>query len=113
VNKFERIFVDQIASTKSVKNLCFAAVSATRLQPLHPHPPSNRVVLSRRQIDCAAKNGEAEGDVPPFGKGAARRVVVTGMGVVSSLGHDPAQFYDNLLAGKSGISLIESFDACE
>ena len=26
-----------------------------------------------------------------------RRVVVTGMGVVTSLGHDPQQFYDNLL----------------
>lgn len=103
--------MDQIASTKSLTNFCFAAVSATRLQALHP--PSNRVVSSRRQIYCAAKNGEAEGDAPPFGKGAARRVVVTGMGVVSSLGHDPAQFYDNLLAGKSGISLIESFDACE
>lgn len=26
-----------------------------------------------------------------------RRVVVTGMGVVTSLGHDPNEFYDNLL----------------
>ncbi len=26
-----------------------------------------------------------------------RRVVVTGLGVVSSLGHDPKEFYDNLL----------------
>jgi hypothetical protein len=50
---------------------------------------------------------------PSFGKGAARRVVITGMGVVSSLGHDTTEFYDNLLAGKSGISLIESFDACK
>lgn len=39
-----------------------------------------------------------------------RRVVVTGMGVVSCLGHDPDTFYNNLLAGKSGISEIESFD---
>ncbi|XP_077253004.1 3-oxoacyl-[acyl-carrier-protein] synthase II, chloroplastic-like isoform X5 [Tasmannia lanceolata] len=31
-----------------------------------------------------------------------RRVVVTGMGVVTSLGHDPDSFYDNLLEGKSG-----------
>lgn len=39
-----------------------------------------------------------------------RRVVVTGMGVETPLGHDPHTFYDNLLQGNSGISPIESFD---
>lgn len=39
-----------------------------------------------------------------------RRVVVTGMGVVSPLGHDPDVFYNNLLEGNSGISMIETFD---
>lgn len=39
-----------------------------------------------------------------------RRVVVTGMGVVSPLGHDPDSYYENLLAGRSGISEIEGFD---
>ncbi|CAN6880042.1 hypothetical protein Bca4012_071006 [Brassica carinata] len=39
-----------------------------------------------------------------------RRVVVTGMGVETPLGHDPHTFYENLLQGKSGISHIESFD---
>ncbi len=43
----------------------------------------------------------AQRDGPP------RRVVITGMGVVSSLGHDHDEFYNNLLAGKSGISMIE------
>eukprot|EP00955_Chlamydomonas_euryale_P082304 363696-Chlamydomonas_euryale.AAC.19 len=33
------------------------------------------------------------------------------MGVVSPLGHEHGEFYDNLLAGKSGISMIEGFDA--
>ena len=50
---------------------------------------------------------------PPYGKGASRRVVVTGQGVVSSLGHETDEFYSNLLAGKSGISEIESFDASD
>lgn len=40
-------------------------------------------------------------------EGSKRRVVVTGMGVVSSLGHEHDEFYNNLLAGKSGVSLIE------
>ncbi|XP_062211492.1 3-oxoacyl-[acyl-carrier-protein] synthase II, chloroplastic-like [Phragmites australis] len=39
-----------------------------------------------------------------------RRVVVTGMGVVTPLGHDPDEFYNNLLQGLSGISEIEAFD---
>lgn len=39
-----------------------------------------------------------------------RRVVVTGMGVVTPLGHDPDEFYNNLLRGISGISEIEAFD---
>ena len=41
-----------------------------------------------------------------------KRIVVTGMGVVSSVGHDLDTFFDNLCAGKSGLSAIESFD-CE
>jgi len=40
-----------------------------------------------------------------------RRVVVTGMGVVSPLGNNADEFYNNLLEGKSGISNIEGFDA--
>lgn len=36
--------------------------------------------------------------------------MVTGQGVVSSLGHNPDEFYMNLLAGKSGISMIDGWD---
>ncbi|XP_022730990.1 3-oxoacyl-[acyl-carrier-protein] synthase II, chloroplastic-like [Durio zibethinus] len=42
-----------------------------------------------------------------------RRVVVTGMGVVTPLGHDPDVFYNNLLEGVSGISEIETFDCAQ
>lgn len=42
-----------------------------------------------------------------------RRVVVTGLGVVTPLGHDPDVFYNNLLDGVSGISEIETFDCAE
>lgn len=46
-----------------------------------------------------------------FGKkDPKRRVVVTGLGVVSSLGIGVEDFWKNLIAGKSGISEIESFD---
>ena len=40
-----------------------------------------------------------------------RRVVITGMGVVSSLGCQLNTFFDNIRSGVSGISPIKSFDA--
>ena len=39
-----------------------------------------------------------------------RRVVVTGLGVVSSIGIGWEEFWKNLIAGKSGIKKITSFD---
>ena len=40
-----------------------------------------------------------------------RRVVITGLGVVSSLGHDIDTFWQSLLAGQCGIDKITQFDA--
>src|SRR6185295_18996729 len=39
-----------------------------------------------------------------------RRVVVTGMGMVTPLGNDVATNWENLLAGRSGIKPISRFD---
>ena len=39
-----------------------------------------------------------------------RRVVVTGMGMVTALGTDVASSWDGLVAGRSGVRTIESFD---
>lgn len=39
------------------------------------------------------------------------RVVITGYGVVSSIGNSPEEFWDNLKAGKTGIGPITHFDA--
>jgi 3-oxoacyl-[acyl-carrier-protein] synthase II len=41
------------------------------------------------------------------------RVVITGMGVMTSLGQDLETFWSNLTSGKSGISMIEHFDVTE
>jgi 3-oxoacyl-[acyl-carrier-protein] synthase II len=40
-----------------------------------------------------------------------RRVVITGMGVVSPLGSSVDAFWDGLISGRSGIAPIEAFDA--
>ena len=42
-----------------------------------------------------------------------RRVVVTGLGMLSPLGNDVNTTWNNILAGKSGIGPITSFDASE
>ncbi|RAV19993.1 beta-ketoacyl-ACP synthase II [Paenibacillus contaminans] len=43
----------------------------------------------------------------------AQRVVVTGMGVMTAIGHDLDTFWSSLMEGKSGVSLVESFDVSE
>jgi 3-oxoacyl-[acyl-carrier-protein] synthase II len=40
-----------------------------------------------------------------------KRVVVTGMGAISALGHNVDEFWTNLLAGKCGIDRVTLFDA--
>jgi 3-oxoacyl-[acyl-carrier-protein] synthase II len=40
----------------------------------------------------------------------SRRVVITGIGVLSPIGHDPAAFWQSLLAKKSGVRTIRSID---
>jgi 3-oxoacyl-[acyl-carrier-protein] synthase II len=42
-----------------------------------------------------------------------RRVAITGLGVVSPVGIGLEDFWNNLLAGHSGVSVIEQFDASE
>lgn len=42
-----------------------------------------------------------------------RRVVVTGLGMLSPLGNTPGATWENLLLGKSGISNIEHFDTSD
>src|SRR4030042_3179797 len=39
-----------------------------------------------------------------------KRVVITGLGVISSIGIGWEEFWDSLLKGKSGISPVSSFD---
>jgi 3-oxoacyl-[acyl-carrier-protein] synthase II len=40
-----------------------------------------------------------------------RRVVITGMGIVSPIGNDKETFWKNLVAGKSGVDLFTAFDS--
>lgn len=47
------------------------------------------------------------------GNWTERRVVITGMGVVSPVGQDVNTFWNNLIAGQCGVERITSFDASQ
>ncbi|XP_057505221.1 3-oxoacyl-[acyl-carrier-protein] synthase II, chloroplastic-like [Actinidia eriantha] len=85
---------------------------------------SKTVPVTRRQrrMNSAAQSGNAVAlAVQPIQEDAIkkkplskkRRVVVTGLGVVTPLGFDADIFYNNLLEGISGISEIEAFDCAQ
>ncbi|HBM17495.1 MAG TPA: beta-ketoacyl-[acyl-carrier-protein] synthase II [Lentisphaeria bacterium] len=42
-----------------------------------------------------------------------RRIVITGMGVISSVGNNVNEFWDSIVSGKSGIDLVTHFDTTE
>ncbi|MFC3907476.1 beta-ketoacyl-ACP synthase II [Legionella dresdenensis] len=42
-----------------------------------------------------------------------RRVVVTGMGAITPLGHNVEQTWQGILAGKSGVGMVEGFDTTD
>lgn len=46
-------------------------------------------------------------------KDPKKRVVITGLGVVSVFGNDVDTYYEKLLAGESGVDFIDRFDASE
>ena len=43
----------------------------------------------------------------------ARRVVVTGMGLICGVGNTSTEVWQNIVAGKSGVSKITSFDTTQ
>ena len=44
---------------------------------------------------------------------SGRRVVVTGLGIVSPVGLNLQESWTNIVAGKSGVVLIDTFDTSE
>lgn len=78
--------VPQIYSSLSYRATCARTLSAVALMLQSQH--HLEIVAAETSDHAAHHNAQSK---------PKRRVVVTGMGCVTSLGHDPKEFYDNLL----------------
>jgi hypothetical protein len=68
-----------------------------RLDSLSPNQKAVRVVTTAMARETDPK----------------KRIVITGMGLVSVFGNDYEKFYDKLLSGTSGVAEIDRFDITE
>lgn len=62
---------------------------------------------------CPARRGSVAVRAAAAQRDPKKRVVITGIGCCTVFGNDPDEFYNRLLAGESGISNIDRFDASE
>uniref|UniRef100_A0A0D9W5I2 3-oxoacyl-[acyl-carrier-protein] synthase n=1 Tax=Leersia perrieri TaxID=77586 RepID=A0A0D9W5I2_9ORYZ len=75
--------------------------------PPAPFPLGRRRARPVRAFAAAAAAAAA----PRRETDPRKRVVITGMGLVSVFGNEAGAFYDRLLAGESGVGAIDRFDA--
>ncbi|KAK9048416.1 hypothetical protein SSX86_024409 [Deinandra increscens subsp. villosa] len=76
--------------------------------PIIVKSPPHTAITRRRVIVF-----KISATAPKREKDAKKRVVITGMGVVSVFGNDVDAYYEKLLAGESGVGPIDRFDASE
>ncbi|GAU47377.1 hypothetical protein TSUD_83100 [Trifolium subterraneum] len=88
--------------------------STLRPSPLEPlrKKSSNAATAAKtksKRFSCVA--AAATTTAPQRQKDPKKRVVITGMGLASVFGNDVDGYYEKLLAGESGITSIDRFDA--
>ncbi|CAI0452125.1 unnamed protein product [Linum tenue] len=90
--------------------------SSLRPSPLQPLQRRSRnatrpAFFSQRKLPVIAASSNVSVSAPKRETDPKKRVVITGMGLVSVFGNDVDAYYDKLLSGESGITLIDRFDA--
>ncbi|KAG6382571.1 hypothetical protein SASPL_124125 [Salvia splendens] len=97
-------------------------MQALQSTSLHPSPLESLRRSRQHSPALPSNNARAPAKRRPFAISAAatapkretdpkKRVVITGMGLVTVFGNDVDAYYEKLLAGESGITLIDRFDA--
>ncbi|KAG8382116.1 hypothetical protein BUALT_Bualt05G0043000 [Buddleja alternifolia] len=93
----------QYNGLKSVENL---QLGSTKFHPKGFNPTSARCGIIKAMASPTVSAPKRETD-------PKKRIVITGMGLVSVFGSDIDTFYNKLLDGVSGITQIDRFDASE
>ncbi|GMI85984.1 3-ketoacyl-acyl carrier protein synthase I, KETOACYL-ACP SYNTHASE 1 [Hibiscus trionum] len=89
-----------------------SSLRASPLNPLkNPKPNVSRLVPRPTKRFSSITASPPTVSAPKRQKDPKKRVVITGMGLVSVFGNDVDAYYDKLLAGESGIGFIDRFDA--
>ncbi|KAF8413590.1 hypothetical protein HHK36_001582 [Tetracentron sinense] len=73
--------------------------------------PSLTTLKTPNKISFISASASTPSSAPKREKDPKKRVVITGMGLVSVFGDHVDTYYDRLLAGDSGVTLIDRFDA--
>ncbi|RDX77412.1 3-oxoacyl-[acyl-carrier-protein] synthase I, chloroplastic, partial [Mucuna pruriens] len=85
---------------------------ASPLDPLRqPNNAAKRRATAAKRVFFVSATAAPKVSAPQRQKDPKKRVVITGMGLASVFGNDVNGYYDKLLAGESGITLIDRFDA--
>ncbi|KAL6546403.1 3-oxoacyl-[acyl-carrier-protein] synthase I, chloroplastic [Orobanche minor] len=81
-------------------------------RPLHSTAlPINNAKPSAKRLPFTISASTSTVSAPKREMDPKKRVVITGMGLVSVFGNDVDAYYEKLLAGESGITPIDRFDA--
>ncbi|KAK0578448.1 hypothetical protein LWI29_010607 [Acer saccharum] len=98
-----------------MQSLQSSSLHASPLNPLRKNTNnfnlSNNARPTTKRVSFIRASSSTTNSPPKRQKDPKKRVVITGMGLVSVFGDDVDGYYDKLLSGESGITLIDRFDA--
>lgn len=99
-----------------MQSLQSSSLNASPFNPLRHRtnfnlPANNARLTTTKRLSFIRAASSSATSPPKREKDPKKRVVITGMGLVSVFGNDVDAYYDKLLTGESGITLIDRFDA--
>ena len=91
----------------SVRELLLHTIEAIQSPNVHPVEAAESVLRRTRNLSADV----IEQALHLASEGVRRRVVVTGIGVLTAVGQSVSEMWENMLAGRSGIDYVTLFDA--